>query len=94
MVFGIFKVFGDYVLLGLNYKSVRVIEMIIVDEIVQQVFERYLLFREKVLDYVLCDVIGYFIKRMGSVSNVEEDVDKWITEYVRVISDKEKFFVF
>lgn len=94
MVFGIFKVFGDYVLLGLNYKSVRVIEMIIVDEIVQQVFERYLFFREKVLDYVFCDVIGYFIKRIGSVSNVEEDVDKWIIEYVRVISDKEKFFVF
>lgn len=34
MVLGIFKVFGDYVLFGLNYKSVRVIEMIIVEEIV------------------------------------------------------------
>lgn len=43
---------------------------------------------------MFCDVIGYFIKRIGSVSNVEEDVDKWIIEYVRVISDKEKFFVF
>lgn len=70
--------------------------MIIVDEIVQQVLERYFLTSEKVLDYVLCDVIGYFIKKMGdeNVINLEEDVDKWIVEYVRVISDKEKFFVF
>lgn len=36
---------------------------------------------------MFCDVIGYFIKRKDNVKNVEEDVDKWEIEYVRVISD-------
>lgn len=87
---GILKVFGDHVSPGSNYKSVRATEMTTADEIVQQALERYSLSREKASDYVLCDVIGYFTKRTGSVSNAEEDADKWITEYARVISDKEK----
>ena len=88
---GILKVFGDHVSPGSNYKSVRATEMTAADEIVQQALERYSLSREKASDYVLCDVIGYFTKRTGSVSNPEEDADiKWITEYARVISDKEK----
>ena len=87
---GILKVFGDHVSPGSNYKSVRATEMTTADEIVQQALERYSLTREKASDYVLCDVIGYFTKRKRSVSNAEEDTDKWITEYARLISDKEK----
>ncbi|XP_078347345.1 ras-associating and dilute domain-containing protein-like isoform X2 [Oculina patagonica] len=87
---GILKVFGDHVSPGSNYKSVRATEMTAADEIVQQALERYSLSREKASDYVLCDVIGYFTKRTGSVKSPEEDADKWITEYARVISDKEK----
>lgn len=88
---GILKVFGDHVSPGSNYKSVRATEMTAADEIVQQALDRYSLTRENASDYVLCDVIGYFTKRTGSVSSpTEEDADKWITEYARVISDKEK----
>lgn len=89
---GILKVFGDHVSPGSNYKSVRATEMTTADEIVQQALERYSLTTEKASDYVLCDVIGYFTKRTGSMNakNSEEDADKWETEYARVISDKEK----
>ena len=89
---GILKVFGDHVSPGSNYKSVRATEMTTADEIVQQALERYSLTSEKASDYILCDVIGYFTKRTGSltVKNSGEDADKWITEYARVISDKEK----
>lgn len=89
---GILKVFGDHVSPGSNYKSVRATEMTTADEIVQQALERYSLTSEKASDYVLCDVIGYFTKKMGdkNATNSEEDADKWIVEYARVISDKEK----
>lgn len=87
---GILKVFGDHVSPGSNYKSVRATEMTTADEIVQQALERYSLSEEKASDYVLCDVIGYFTKRTGSIKKPEEDADKWETEYARVISDKEK----
>ena len=89
---GILKVFGDHVSPGSNYKSVRATEMTTAEEIVQQALERYSFTTEKASDYVLCDVIGYFTKKTGSVNikNPEEDADKWVTEYARVISDKEK----
>lgn len=89
---GILKVFGDHVSPGSNYKSVRATEMTTADEIVQQALERYSLTNEKASDYILCDVIGYFTKKTGSVNakTSEEDADKWVTEYARVISDKEK----
>ena len=89
---GILKVFGDHVSPGSNYKSVRATEMTTADEIVQQALERYSLTSEKASDYILCDVIGYFTKKTGSVTvkNSGQDADKWITEYARVVSDKEK----
>ena len=89
---GILKVFGDHVSPGSNYKSVRATEMTTADEIVMQALDRYSLSTESASDYVLCDVIGYFAKRKHSAkskkSNMEEA--KWITEYARVIGDKEK----
>lgn len=90
---GILKVFGDHVSPGSNYKSVRASELTTADEIVQQALERYALSNEKSCDYILCDVIGYFTKTVDGTVNekpAKENAEKWLAEYSRVISDKEK----
>ena len=90
---GILKVFGDHVSPGSNYKSVRATDMTTADEIVKQALERYSLMEHNSSDYVLCDVVGYFAKKPGSSkksSEATDDSDQWITEYSRVIGDKEK----
>ncbi|XP_074638048.1 ras-associating and dilute domain-containing protein-like [Acropora palmata] len=90
---GILKVFGDHVSPGSNYKSVRATELTTADEIVQQALERYALTNEKSSDYILCDVIGYFTKTMDGTNNektAKQNAKKWLAEYSRLISDKEK----
>ena len=90
---GILKVFGDHVSPGSNYKSVRATDMTTAEEIVKQALERYSLEERNSSDFVLCDVIGYFAKKPGSAKKSTEssqDSDKWMTEYSRVIGDKEK----
>lgn len=99
---GILKIFGDHVLKTSNYKAVRASTISTSQEVVRMALERYGLEDHDAKDYVLCDVVGHFStseastpgKKRGSKKEKPDENDeeepKWITEYVRAISDNEK----
>lgn len=92
---GVLKVFGGHVSPGSNYKSVRATELTTAAEIVKEALERYSLDSSKSKDYVLCDVIGFFPstsddKKKENADMQSSESEKWITEYSRVIGDREK----
>lgn len=92
---GVLKVFGGHVSPGANYKSVRATDLTNADEIVKEALERYKLdYNYNAKDYVLCDVVGYFTNSDKESKQEDEkeqpDSENWITEYSRVVGDKEK----
>lgn len=87
---GVLKVFGGHVSPGANYKSVRATELTTAEEIVKEALNRYKLDHFDAKDYVLCDVVGYFTNTDKEKLEEEPDSENWITEYSRVIGDKEK----
>ena len=86
---GILKVFGDHVSPGSNYKSVRASTISTASEVVKQALEKYSIENANPNDYVLCDVVGHFkVEENKSEKDFEEA--QWVTEYMRVVNDREK----
>lgn len=86
---GILKVFGDHVSPGSNYKSVRASTISTASEVVKQALEKYSIENVNSTDYVLCDVVGHFkVEENKSEQDFEEA--QWVTEYMRVVNDREK----
>ncbi|XP_077980052.1 ras-associating and dilute domain-containing protein-like [Glandiceps talaboti] len=80
---GVLKVYGDQICPGAQYKSVLASMRSSAVELVKEVLERYGLSRSSYKDYVLCDVIGKFVKS-------ETKGQLWMTECVRVVEDNER----
>ncbi|XP_070581241.1 ras-associating and dilute domain-containing protein-like isoform X2 [Ptychodera flava] len=80
---GVLKVYGDQICPGAQYKSVLASMRSSAVELVKEVLERYSLMRSSYKDYVLCDVIGKFVKS-------ETKGQLWTTECVRVVEDNER----
>ncbi|XP_077865256.1 ras-associating and dilute domain-containing protein-like [Saccoglossus kowalevskii] len=80
---GVLKIYGDQIRPGAEYKSVLASMRSSAVELVKEVLERYGLARTSYKEYVLCDVIGKFVKS-------EEKGQRWQMECVRVVEDNEK----
>ena len=85
MVPGVLKVFGSGISEDSNYKSVKATSNSDADSIVRQALGKYKLDSVDPGEFVLCDVVGYFRK----VSNEKETQMRWVTEYARVVGEKE-----
>ncbi|XP_028413193.1 ras-associating and dilute domain-containing protein-like [Dendronephthya gigantea] len=85
MVPGVLKVFGSGISQDSNYKSVKATTNSDADSIVRQALGKYKLDSADPEEFVLCDVVGYFRK----VSTEKETQMRWVTEYARVVGEKE-----
>ena len=94
LVPGVLKIFGDNISPDSNYKSVKATSASSADAIVKQALGKYKLETADPSDFVLCDVVGY-LKKKNSKDSGQDKLNKnaemeWVTDYVRVVGDKEK----
>ena len=91
---GVLKIFGETVVSGVQYKSVLASCRSTALELVKQALERYGLPAQYYRKFVLCDVVGNYVKEScildGGVFDETTACETWERIYARVLSDKDK----